>query len=128
MQSLIKSHDKKFANAFDRRIQNEAKGNCVVTTWLGAWMIKDATIRVWLNASLEERAKRRSKINGLEMEKEMRLLKQYDQLTHDHFKQVYGIDINNHDIFDIELNSEKLTISEMVKIITALAKARQQKR
>ncbi|MEM3199541.1 MAG: cytidylate kinase family protein [Candidatus Micrarchaeaceae archaeon] len=127
MQNLIKSHDKKFAKDFDNKILQESKGSCVVTTWLSAWIVKDATIRVWLNASLKERALRRSKINGLDIEKELRLLKQYDKLTHDHFKQVYGIDINNHDIFDLELNSEKLTVKEMVKIIVALAKARKQK-
>ncbi len=128
MQKLIKEKDKSFAQKFDRKVMKMAAGDCVVTTWLGPWLIKGLTARVWINASIEERARRRSKLNGVPYEKELALLKKYDKLTHDHFKQVYGIDVYDHSIFDLELNSEKLSVKEMVTVISSLVRARQHKR
>ncbi len=128
MQELIKEKDKSFAQKFDRKVIKMAAGDCVISTWLGSWLVKGLTARIWINASIEERARRRSKLNGLPYSKELALLKKYDKLTHDHFKQVYGIDVYDHSIFDMELNSEKLSINEMVTIISSLAKAREKKR
>lgn len=126
LKELTAKNDKKFAEVFDNKIRALAdQGNCVVTTWLGPWIIKDATVRVWLNASVEERARRRAKKNNTEYASTLGFIRDYDRLTINHFKNVYGIDVTERGIFDLELNTEKLNINEIVEIISIIALSRE---
>jgi len=114
--------DPKYAKDFDAEIVEFSRGkNCVVTTWLGAWRIKDATLRVWLDASADERARRRAKEKGLSIGAAKRLIDKKDQMTIKSFKKVYGIDVNDHSIFDIRINTEKLNRKEITAMIAMLA-------
>lgn len=126
LKELSAKNDKKFAEDFDNRVKALAdRGNCVITTWLGPWIIKDATIRVWLNASVEERARRRAKKNNTEYANTIEFIRSYDKLTISHFENVYGIDITKHGIFDLELNTEKLSTDEIVEVISLLTLSRE---
>ncbi|MCL4381821.1 cytidylate kinase family protein [Candidatus Marsarchaeota archaeon] len=126
LKELTAKNDKKFAEIFDNKVRALAdQGNCVVTTWLGSWIIKDATIRVWLNASIEERARRRAKKNNTKYASTLSFIRDYDRLTINHFENVYGIDVTKHGIFDLELNTEKLSIDEMVEIISLITLSRE---
>ena len=43
------------------------------------------------------------------------------------FKEVQGIDINDHSAFDIELNTEKMSLKEMVAVISMMALSKEKK-
>ncbi|MGC9005839.1 MAG: (d)CMP kinase, partial [Candidatus Micrarchaeia archaeon] len=50
---------------FDNYIKKEArKGNCVIATWLAPWMVKNS-LKIWVFAPLEARARRLAKRDGM---------------------------------------------------------------
>ncbi len=118
-----------YEKAFDKEIVRLAKGkNCVVTTWLGAWFIKDATLRVWLNASKETRIKRLMKKYKESRKYIERYITEKDNSNVKRWKKIYNIDLNDHSIFDLEINTEKFTPREIVSIIAMVALAKDKKR
>lgn len=118
--------DPKYADDFDKEVVALAKKNdCVVTTWLGPWMVKDATLRIWLNTCFDERAHRRAVGKHISLELARVQMKEKDDNTIRDFKKVYGIDIMDHRIFDIEINTERFTRQEEVAVIAMLALGKQ---
>jgi predicted cytidylate kinase len=119
---LIETAEKKYAEDFDKAIVEIAeKNSCVMTTWLGPWLVKNPTIRVWLYASLEERGRRYANREKKELSDAMEILKKKDELTINAFKDIYKIDVLDHAFFDMMLNTERLSLNECVSIISMLA-------
>lgn len=113
---------------FDNRVVAEArKGNCVVSTWLGPWMLKDATLRVWLDASEDVRAERVAKRDKIRKIDALIYVRERDQHNRGRYLALYGIDILDKSPFDLILNTERLTIDEEVAIIVAAAKVKAEK-
>lgn len=127
--ALAKEADIGKARAFDKALVAKAKGkNCVITSWFAPWLIKDATVRVWLNATFEVRASRWAKSNKENM-KDAR----NDILVKDSFpirlhSKGYGIDIGDKSVFDIELNSERMNKKEMISIISLITLEREKQK
>lgn len=128
-KSVIQTAEKKYANAFDKEVAELAeKNDCVVTTWLSPWIVKNPTIRVWLDASFEERASRCAESKNIGIEKAKAFIKEKDELTIKGFRDVYGIDINDHSDFDITINTEKLSKEESASVISMLALGKEKSR
>jgi len=110
--------DKKIDLDFDKRIADVAsKGNCVVTTWLGPWMVKNADLRVWLSASPKIRSERVSKRDKMTVPEALSHITARDNDNRARYKKLYNIDIDNHEEFDICLKSEKLTQDQLSNVI-----------
>ncbi|MGI0100704.1 MAG: AAA family ATPase [Candidatus Micrarchaeaceae archaeon] len=120
--ALIETMNAGYARAFDKEITKIAESNdCVVTTWLGPWMVKDATIRVLLYADIDERAQRASKRDRCSMRKAKAYIMKKDELSTRAAKRLYGININENAIFDIEINTERLNKNEIISLVSLLA-------
>ncbi len=118
---LTEMAKKEHADLFDSEVVSLAESNdCVVTTWLGPWMIKDATARIWLSASFEARAARYAAQKNVGIEEAKAFIKQKDELTVNDFKETYKIDVRDHSFFDMMLNSERLSMQEEVSVISML--------
>ncbi len=127
--SLSAKHDKGVAKGFDSKIIEESnKGDCAISTWIGAWVIKDATVRVWLDASEETRAKRRAKINHMNSKEALEFIRKYDAANIKYFNDVYKIDLTDHSIFDMTLNTDRMAIDEVVSAVSMLAALRDKNR
>ncbi|MGB9703418.1 MAG: (d)CMP kinase [Candidatus Micrarchaeia archaeon] len=113
-------YNKKLAKKFDEEIVKLAKKekNCIVSTWLAPWLIKDS-IKVWLNASEKERIKRVAKREKISIKKATQYVKKKDSSTIKHFKEVYGINILEHENFDLIINTEKFSKKKIVEIIAS---------
>jgi cytidylate kinase len=112
----------KYAKRFDDDIMVISKStNCVVTTWLGPWFIKDATLKVWLNAGEETRAERTAVREKMSLQEALKFIKSKDSNNIVNFKKEYNIDITDHSIFDIEINTERFAINELASIIAAIS-------
>ncbi len=105
--------DRKFDDALKRE---SAKGDCVVTTWLGPWMV-EADYRVWVIAPLKIRAGRLAKRDGLSFEDALAHLEKRDADNRERYLKVYGIDIGNLEGFDLAVNSGSQSPEELVKIV-----------
>jgi cytidylate kinase len=96
----------------------------VVGSRLAAWLV-NADLRVWLQASLEERAKRifrRELDKGLTYESVLYRTLQRDEQNRKRYLQLYGIDSNDRSDFDIIINTEKLTAEQVSSLIIAAAR------
>lgn len=122
--TITKEHAKSFD---DELVQFARKKNCIVTTWLGPWLVRDATLRVWLNASLDHRARRRANDAKMTVAAARKLIEEKDMQNIRAFKDVQGIDINDHSVFDMELNTERLSLEEMTAVISMMALGKDKK-
>jgi predicted cytidylate kinase len=126
-EQIIQMADPKYAKSFDNEIKElAASKDCVVSTWLGPWIVKNATLRVWLNASFEERARRKSVQKKMSIDEAKKYVKKKDSVAIESFKKIYGIDIMDHSNFDIEINTEKIHRKGVIALI-ALASAEKSK-
>lgn len=118
-----------FERSFDSGTIKEArKQDCVVTTWLSPWLIKEAAVRVWLYANRDSRAKRKVRELGIPFARARKYVDEKDRLNKLRFKRIYGIDIDNHDGFDLLLNTSKLSINQCANIIIFLTQEKTRKR
>jgi cytidylate kinase len=109
---------------FDARLVAEAKrGNCVVTTWLGPWMVKNADLRVWLHAPSEVRARRLTGRDGMTLEQSRMHVADRDAGNHARYEEVYKIDIYDHSGFELVINTERFAPRESAQVIAAAARA-----
>lgn len=109
---------------FDEYLKDEMKkGNCVVTTWLGPWMV-DADIRVWVHASLEVRAKRVANRDKLSIEDAKKHIMERDEQNRSRYLKLYKIDIYNHDNFDVTVDNGKLSPQQARDIVLKSIKSK----
>lgn len=115
------SIDKKFDAAL---VASAKKGNCVISTWLGPWMIKNADIKVWLYAPSTARASRVAKRDGMSNVEAARHITERDESNRLRYLEIYKIDIYDHSGFELVINSEKFMPEESANIIVAAALAK----
>jgi cytidylate kinase len=119
---LKAANDKKFDLQLDEMIVKEASGKeCVAVTWLAPWMVKNATLRVWLNCSEKERARRVAGRDKMGAREALMHVKKRDAQNIGRYQKLYGIDIREHGIFDLEISSEKFRPEQVAKIIICAA-------
>ena len=115
------SIDKKFDAAL---VASAKKGNCVVSTWLGPWMVKNADIRVWLYAPASARASRVAKRDGMSPQEAARHISERDESNRLRYLEIYKIDIYDHSGFDLVINSEKYLPAASAEIIATAARTK----
>ena len=125
---MTKSTTPAFIKEFDKEIIEKARGkDCVISTWYGPWIIKDATLRVWLNVSEKERVRRKAKEKGKSIAYMTKYVKSRDRSTMEQYRRAYGKAMD-FEVFDISLNTEHMSMKEAVSIISMLALMRDKKR
>jgi len=98
---------------FDEVLKEQAKENCIVTTWLGPWMV-DADFRIKIFASVETRAERIAKRDGMKIEEAIEHVKQRDENNRNRYKKIYGIDIDSEENFDAKFDSGVFSPEELL--------------
>jgi len=108
---------------FDALLKEEAaKGDCVVTTWLGPWMV-DADLRILVYASDDVRAKRISGRDRMDIAEAKKHLKQRDDENRGRYKKLYNIDIFDQSVYDIAINNGKMSAQKTGEVALAIVKA-----
>ncbi|HSB46528.1 MAG TPA: cytidylate kinase family protein [Candidatus Bilamarchaeum sp.] len=106
---------------FDEVLREQAKGDCVVTTWLGPWIL-EADVRIKVFAPLEVRAGRLGKRDGIKDARKH--ITERDESNRKRYLKVYGIDIYDDSRFDALLNSGIYKPEELLKIALAIIDAK----
>lgn len=114
--------DKKFDEMLKDEIR-KSNGKCVITTWLGPWMV-DADISIKINVPAEVRAQRIAKRDGMSIEEARKHVEERDRQNIRRYKEVYGIDITDDSIFDIQLDGEKNNPQQLLKLAMDFIKNR----
>ena len=95
--------DKKFDDLLKEQV---AGGNCVVTTWLGPWMV-DADIKIKIYVPERIRAERIAKRDNMGLEEAADHVKERDQNNVKRYYDIYKIDITDESVFDVVLDGRK---------------------
>jgi cytidylate kinase len=124
MSGFIDAADEKFVKSFDMKtIEMASKEDCVVSTWLSPWLVKDADLRVWIYADIGTRIKRYMERETLASEQEAgKRVSETDDSAIASFKKFYNIDINEHSDFDLQINTGKISVESAVDIISLALK------
>ncbi len=102
----------------DRRSVELSKENAVLDGHLTAWILKDlADVRILITAPLLARAMRVSMRDGKKLEDSLRetIVREYSQLRR--FIEYYGIDPRDTEVFDLTINTDKLSPEDAEPII-----------
>lgn len=111
---------------FDEVLRGQAKGDCVVTTWLGPWMV-EADVRIKVFAPIKTRAERISKRDGMGMDEAIKHIVGRDHGNRKRYLKLYGIDIESDDVFDACLNSGIYGPEELLGLAMAIIQRREKR-
>ena len=109
---------------FDEILKEQAQGNCVVTTWLGPWMV-DADLRIGLTAPVEVRAERIAGRDRMTIENAVKHVKERDLRNRNRYLKLYHIDIFDESVYDALLDSGRHSPEELLKKVLELIKKRE---
>ncbi len=99
----------------------DKSNNCVIASRLAGWLFDDANLRVWLSASIETRAKRIASRESKNISDVINESLVRDEQNWNRYKKLYGVDVNDHEGFDIIVNTEYLTAQQVSALIVAAA-------
>jgi len=116
--------DKAFDGLLEKRAYEQR--DCVVTTWLGPWIIKRAELRVFLDAPEAVRAKRIAGREGITGQQALAHLRERDGQNKQRYLALYGIDIDDRKIFDMAVETADKTPEQIASLIVAKARKKKQ--
>ena len=120
--SKLAEFDDKIDELIDQRQRELAKGgNVIVDSRLGGWLI-DADIKIWLKASLKERARRVAMREDKDFETALEETKIREISEFKRYKDLYGIDLDDLSIYDLVINTELWSPEVIAQTIKNLIK------
>lgn len=107
---------------FDKQIDEELlklgeKGNVVLDSWTMPWLSKTG-FKIWLEVSKEERAKRLTHRDSINLNDAKRIIKEKDGRTRQIYESLYGFKLGeDYSPFDLILDSELLSSDEVFDVL-----------
>lgn len=102
----------------DRRTADEAEGDDVlIDARLAGWMAEGADIRILLFAPLEERVRRISRRENRPYEEVKEETVARERSEKKRYKELYDIDVEDHSVFDLILNTGNFRPEETFRIL-----------
>ncbi|MDG6938066.1 MAG: cytidylate kinase family protein [Nitrososphaerota archaeon] len=114
-----------FDKEVDARLLKKAKqGDVVITSYPIPWLTKDG-IKVWLSGTVESRAVRMSKRDGIGVTECKEILSVRDRENHMLYKKIYGIEFGE-DLkpFDLVVETDSIDESRVAEIVIRYVKGR----
>jgi cytidylate kinase len=96
-------------------------GGCVLGSRLAIWMVEDADIKVFLEASAKVRAERIVKREGGDLESISAFTAKRDHQDHDRYIRIYNIDNYHYQFADLIIDTENLGPDAIAGMIIAEA-------
>lgn len=91
--------------------------NCVLASRLAIWMLKEADLKVYLNASPEVRAARIFNREGGSLEEVAAFTAERDKKDHERYLRIYGIDTDDYSFADLIIDTNNISPKRIVEII-----------
>ncbi len=102
----------------DRRIADAARlDKVLLDARLAGWFAKKADLKIFLTASTKVRVMRIAQREGRRYRDVYEETIRRERSEAKRFKRLYNIDINDCSIFDIVLNTERLSVPETTRIL-----------
>jgi cytidylate kinase len=107
-QKLDKELDKKILKMLEK------KEKFIITSWILPWVFKGSCIKIWLEASPEERIKRLAKRSKISFSKAKRIIQLRDSLNKKLYKKAYGVEIGpDKNIFNLIIETSGMEVEEL---------------
>ncbi len=115
----IAEKDYKYDIMVDKRSIEEAKkGNVVLDGHLTAWITGEhSDLKIYLTAPLEERARRLAEREGKKFQEALEELRIREESNRRRYLEIYGIDVSDLSIFDLIINTSKLPVESIRRIL-----------
>ncbi|MGN6558980.1 MAG: AAA family ATPase, partial [Candidatus Nitrosocosmicus sp.] len=112
-----RNNDPMFDREVDNRLINLAnKGNVVITSYTLPW-ISDVTINFWLHGSVDNRAKRMAKRDGINFTDAKKIVLRRDNENREIYKNIYKFYFGEKlDVFDFALNTDLLSLDSLIDL------------
>jgi len=105
---LLAENDDKYDLFVDKRqVELAASGKCIMASRLAIWLLKNAELKVYLEASPQVRAGRIAGREGLSVDEALAAMAKRDNRDHQRYMKLYGIDIDKYDFVDLVVDTEK---------------------
>jgi len=97
-------------------------GGCVLGSRLAIWMLDEADLKVYLDATALVRAQRIVKREGGSIEDVASFTAERDRQDHGRYLRIYNIDTDNYSFADLIIDTGKFTPQEITDMIIERAK------
>ena len=102
----------------DRRTAEAAREDGVlIDARLAGWMAKQANLKVLFTAPLDERVRRIARRERRKYRDVLNETRKRERSEARRFKRFYGIDVNDHSVFDLVLNTKRLSPRETARML-----------
>jgi len=109
----------------ERQREMALEGPCVLGSRLAVWVLRDeADLKVFLDASEEERARRIQNREGGTLEQKLKETRVRDRNDHERYLKLYGIDNNDYGFVDLIIDVSDLLPSQIADQIVSRATSR----
>lgn len=108
--------------SFDKKVDEKLlelaeEGNVVLDSWTMPWLLRRG-FKVWLEASLERRAERVAKRDGIGVEKALALLREREERTKAIYAKLYGFNLGeDYSPFHVILDTNQLDAEEVFRTL-----------
>ncbi|UCD06835.1 MAG: cytidylate kinase family protein, partial [Candidatus Aenigmatarchaeota archaeon] len=101
LEEFSKARDKGFDYMLEKRILREGlKGNIIIDARLAGWVLGEwAGLRIFVGSSLEKRAERVAKRDGISRDEAFKKLQERDMVDKQRYRELYGIDLSDMSIY-----------------------------
>ncbi|MFB6254483.1 MAG: (d)CMP kinase [Halobacteriaceae archaeon] len=117
--NTLAEEDPQIDRDLDRRLREIAKtrDDIVLESRLSGWMAGDyATLKIWLNAPLDVRAKRIANRENKSHETAIKETKRREQSETKRYREYYGIEFDDLSIYDLSINTARWSEDAVRKI------------
>jgi cytidylate kinase len=114
IDEFSKIREKEIDHEMDRRtLKYAVEGKSLIDARLSGWVAgKWADVKIFVECSLEDRAKRLTQEEGMTLERAMDAIRKRDVGDSEKYRQLYNIDQKDTSIYDIIIDNSKLTLEE----------------
>ena len=99
------------------------EGGCVLGSRLAIWMLEEADLKVYLDASPQVRVQRIIKREGGAFDEVAAFTAERDRQDHGRYLRIYNIDNDDYSFADLIVNTDIFTPQEIVDMIIQKARA-----
>ncbi|MFA5448703.1 MAG: AAA family ATPase [Sphaerochaeta sp.] len=99
--------------------------DCVLGSRLAIWMLKEADLKVYLDATIEERARRIAEREGGTVAEQVAQTQQRDRNDSARYKRLYDIDNSDTSVADMVIDTTALGAQEVAALIIEEARRRE---
>lgn len=102
-----------------RQIEAANEGNVVIEGRLAGWMVREADLKIWLDAPLRVRVERVARREGKPYDVAFMETVEREKSNRKRYLNLYGIDIEDLSIYDLVINTSKWGPDGVFEIVKA---------